>query len=188
MAGNMSHVIPQKRSPELLAWLLTSFNVDEVGDVVRLRSGRGANAGVAGWLDELGYRYIRVTECGKSKLVAAHHIAWFLHHGEWPTNSVDHINGDKSDNRKENLRLASHAENMRNLKSMAKSSGLPFGVVYHPQTGKYRVRIKAAGRSISLGLFDTVEAAREARVNGEITYHGAFAACLGSQRQEAYHR
>lgn len=76
---------------------------------------------------------------------------------------IDHINGDTLDNRKENLRPASHRLNMRNRKSVPGSTSIFVGVHFHKLTKKWRAQINVDGKRKSLGLFYTQEAAAEAR-------------------------
>lgn len=76
---------------------------------------------------------------------------------------VDHINGNSLDNRKSNLRLVSHAINMRNRKSVPNTTSIYVGVHLHKLTQKWRAQIKINNKVVSLGLFKTQELAREAR-------------------------
>jgi hypothetical protein len=74
---------------------------------------------------------------------------------------VDHVNGYTLDNRKENLRLCTHAENGRNRKLNADNKSGYKGVSWDNKIGKWRVTIKANLHRIHLGYFaDPVEAAR----------------------------
>lgn len=61
-----------------------------------------------------GSGYLRVSIYGVS--YKAHRLAWLHHYGEWPSNTIDHINGNRTDNRIANLRDVPHAENQLNLK------------------------------------------------------------------------
>src|SRR5690606_29052356 len=61
-----------------------------------------------------GGGYLRFSVDGKHYL--AHRLAWLYVHGKWPSDQIDHINGDRSDNRIDNLRDVTHAENRRNTK------------------------------------------------------------------------
>ena len=78
---------------------------------------------------------------------------------------VDHINGDGLDNRRSNLRQATHAQNIQNQRTQQRSKSGYRGVTYFPNAGKWkrtkpwRARIKIDGRDITLGYFATPEEA-----------------------------
>lgn len=66
--------------------------------------------------------YGRSVICKDKQRHFAHRLAWFYVHGEFPSKDIDHINGDNSDNRISNLRLATHAENMQNHRKARRDS------------------------------------------------------------------
>jgi AP2 domain/HNH endonuclease len=73
---------------------------------------------------------------------------------------VDHLNGNKSDNRRENMRLVSQSENNANrTQHDRRNKSGHRGVVWHKQRGKWAAQATYRGRHISLGLFDRVEEA-----------------------------
>lgn len=82
----------------------------------------------------------------------AHRLAWLYMTGSWPAEYIDHIDGDRSNNRWSNLREATHAQNMWNMKHDAGASGFK-GVV--PNRKKWAARFKVDGELIHLGSFDT---------------------------------
>lgn len=91
----------------------------------------------------------------------SHRVAWAVHYGEWPASDVDHVNGQRSDNRIANLRLATRAENARNRGANYNSPSKMVGVSRHTHSQKWRARITVGGRRISLGLFESsIDAAR----------------------------
>lgn len=69
---------------------------------------------------------------------------------------VDHINGDTLDNRRENLRVCSQSENMRNTDCIF--GAIPFRGV-HKRNGRYVAGIKIDGARVELGAFETAEEA-----------------------------
>lgn len=95
-------------------------------------------------------------------------------------NIVDHINGDKSDNRKANLRSCTEKENARNrLPRDGSASGI-VGVYRFKRTGKWYARIAVDGKRIFLGQFDNLEDAKRARTIAELRYFGEFSRTYAS--------
>lgn len=90
---------------------------------------------------------------------------------------VDHINRDRFDNRRANLRVCTHAENMRN-RSLHKNnkSGVP-GVCWHKSKGKWQVQVRMDGKLHFFGFFDDKEEAIQVRNNAVRRLHGEFARC-----------
>jgi hypothetical protein len=141
----------------------------------RIRTGPMCKLGeLAGQIGSNGYRKIRIDDTYHT----ASHLAWFHFYGVPPTDLLDHKNRDKADDRIENLRPASHADNSHNMgRNRANTTGFK-GVAVFNQPGKptrYRALIRAGGKRHFLGIFDTPEEASEAYRRGAAEHHGDFA-------------
>jgi len=112
----------------------------------RRRSDAGSQAGS---VHTSGYRRIGV----RGSLVYAHRLAWVMHHGREPEGEIDHLNGNRDDNRIANLRDVKPQLNKQNRRS----SGLPG--VKAANSGKWRAVIKFGGSTIASTGFDTEEEA-----------------------------
>lgn len=124
----------------------------------------------AGMIDKKGY--LRIKLLGRHR--AAHRLAWLLHTGNWPEADIDHKNGNKSDNRIENLRPASRSQNCANVPAKSHNKLGIKGVCFKPRQG-YHAQIKKDGRVISLGHFDNPHDAHAAYVDAAHRLHGEFA-------------
>jgi hypothetical protein len=87
---------------------------------------------------------------------------------------VDHINGNRLDNRKSNLRIADHSQNACNSKLRRDNTTGKRGVHWHARSKKFIARVRLKNREIYLGCFDTLEAAAEAYEIGASQFHGEF--------------
>lgn len=96
----------------------------------------------------------------------AHRVIWKYVHGIDP-DYIDHINGDKTDNRIANLRSCSMQENMRNTRLRNDNKSGHVGVHFDSSRGKWVAQIHVAPRAISLGRFDSFNLAVEARKRAE---------------------
>jgi hypothetical protein len=93
----------------------------------------------------------------------AHRVIWCLTYGEWPEDEIDHINGDRQDNRIENLRSVNTQENNRNRCIQKDNTSGIAGVSWMKNANKWQVRIGL----VHIGLFATIEEASEARKQAE---------------------
>ena len=118
-----------------------------------------------------GYRTIRY----QGKACKAHRLAWKIMTGEWPLEDIDHKNLDKSDNRWENLRLASRSENCGNKRLGLRNTSGVKGVSWHAHKRRWQAQIKIHGKSIALGTFKTKEEAGAAYVKAAEFHFGEFA-------------
>jgi hypothetical protein len=125
-------------------------------------SGKAAFTAVGFW----GYRIGAINNVS----FLAHRISYALHHGNWPSDQIDHINGVRDDNRIANLRVVSPQENLRNASMRSDNTSGVCGVYWHKQTEKWQARIKVDGRFKHLGLFTSIEAAAAARAEASVKY------------------
>lgn len=96
--------------------------------------------------------------------VLAHRLAWFYIHGAWPKGEIDHINGNRSDNRIVNLRVATRRQQLMNQKLLKRNKSGYKGVHFVKDVKKWNAQIKIDGKSTSLGFFDDPKEAHAAYV------------------------
>lgn len=137
----------------------------------RVNQGRIEAGTVAGNRNPNGYWVIMIDR----RLYLAHRLAWLYSFGKWPTETVDHINRVRSDNRLSNLRAATSSENCCNSPPKRKNASGKQGANYDPRRGKYRVRVTVRGRRREIGFYDTVEEAHAAYLRAVAEMHGEFA-------------
>lgn len=105
----------------------------------------------------------------------AHRLAWFFMTGEWPILDIDHINGDRSDNRWSNLRLANDSQNGANKRRYKNNKSGFKGVIWDARHKRFKAQLKKDGKVLNLGRYHTAEEAHEAYCKAAATLHGDFA-------------
>lgn len=130
------------------------------GSLIRLSTGR------TGYRRPDGYIYLWM--CGRQ--YGEHRLVHLLFSGEWPE-QVDHINGVPWDNRPENLRSATHAQNCMNRKPMGNFSK---GCYWQPKRNRWIAQIGFQGKRITIGYFKTESDASEAYAKKSLELHKEF--------------
>lgn len=126
--------------------------------------------GVTWYVTHYGYVARKNVSAGKLEDVRLHRQIMQPSPGMF----VDHINGNRLDNRRENLRVCTPSENVRNQKrSSTNTSGFK-GVYWDKNAEKWKAQIQSGGKKINLGHYQTPEAAHQAYCSASKKYHGEF--------------
>lgn len=133
------------------------------------RRGRAFAGDEAGSVRADGYRRIGVA----CRTVWAHRLAWAFVHGAMPAHSIDHINGDPTDNRIANLRDVPARMNSENRRTAGprRAGGTLIGAHWCKTWQRWKSAITAQGRPKHLGWFDTEEQAHAAYVAAKRELH-----------------
>lgn len=102
----------------------------------------------------------------------AHRVVWAIMTNAWPV-EIDHINGNRQDNRWINLREASHASNQKNYPTPKSNTSGVMGVYWAKDVNKWRATIRANGKKVCLGSYDGFDDAVAAQMaaRAEFGYH-----------------
>jgi hypothetical protein len=104
-----------------------------------------------------------------NKKYYTHRIIWFYLYGEWPE-FIDHINGDRVDNRPENLRSVCKRDNSKNRKICTRNTSGVMGVSWHKKTKRWRAFIKIFDKVVTLGSSENMQEMIKLRKNAEVMY------------------
>jgi HNH endonuclease/AP2 domain len=121
---------------------------------------------IAGGRRKDGRQQIMLRLNNKSYLFLVYRIIWLLHNREWPENTIDHIDGDRTNDRIENLRDVTQIVNNHNkYVALSTSKTKILGVSPYGSNGKFRASIGITEdgkmRSAHLGVFDNIEMAKK---------------------------
>jgi len=131
----------------------------------RVRTSNRVKAGLpAGGVDGRGYWLI----CVGGERHTAHRLAFLYMEGSFPKDQVDHINGERSDNKWSNLRHATNKQNAQNKAVARKNRNGHTGVSWCNHSKKWRAYIKLDGKMIYLGYHKEEESAVMARRQAEV--------------------
>ena len=138
----------------------------------RAQNWNSRNAGKPAGSLVQGYLQIQIP---KPQNYYAHQIAWLYMTGEWPGQQIDHINGNRLDNRFSNLRLATNSQNGNNKTIQRNNVSGVAGVWFRPKLNRWEAQVSKDGRRVFRKFFLTREEATEARIKAARDFHGDFA-------------
>jgi hypothetical protein len=136
----------------------------------KIRPSKAVMAGdVAGCVEKrIGYITIGIA----GRVYKAHRLAWLYVYGSWPKGLIDHINGNKADNRIDNLRDVLADGNSQNVRKPNRRNKSGFmGVIWFQN--KWRASMSVNGKSKWLGDYSTPEEAHQVYLEAKRKYHAA---------------
>ncbi len=121
----------------------------------KINKSRARAGEVAGCLSKNGYLVagVRLNRGVTGKLYYVHRLAWYLHYGKWPNLFIDHINGDKTDNRIANLREVTRSQNGHNRGPNKNNQSGYKGVSWVKATQRWTARLTVDRNVVVLGEF-----------------------------------
>lgn len=172
----MKAKLPKETDPTITARILAAYSYDpDTGELWKEYQGERRNvASVGGG----GYIRTKLSVDGKVSCFLAHRLSWFLYHGTWPSLEIDHIDGNKANNRIDNLREATSSQNKTNRGKKvdrSKSSSQYKCVEFWKRTGRYRAMIGVGRKNKHLGYYATEEEAARAYDAAALAHFGEFA-------------
>lgn len=108
-------------------------------------------------------------------LYLAHRLAWFYTYGSWPIHRIDHIDGNRTNNKLSNLREATDSQNSQNMRKRKTSKSKYKGCSWRARTQVWEVYIRFEGKRIYLGAAKDEKTAALIYDEGAIKYFGEFA-------------
>ena len=144
-----------------LIWKVAKARIIKVGDI-------------AGSINEYGYIIIGID----GKVYRAHRLIYLYHNGYFPS-FIDHIDGNKTNNKIENLRSATTSQNAMNRKISIKNSSGIKGVVWHKRDKKWVVQVKVNSKYQSFGYYEDKELAELVAIEATNKLHKEFSAYKG---------
>jgi hypothetical protein len=124
----------------------------------------------AGRVANTGYIHIGVDR----SIYAAHRLIFMMFYGYFPK-EIDHINGNKADNRIENLREVTKSQNGLNRKLPSHNTSGIKGVVWHKNNKNWMVQLAVNGKNKYFGSFKDLELAELVAIEARDKYHGVYA-------------
>lgn len=116
--------------------------------------------------------YVLTSRLDKNGLISLHRLVMGVEDSGYPL--VDHINQNKSDCRKCNLRFASQSLNQMNVSNWKSNKTGVRGVFWNSQKGKWQARINLNKKNYHLGFYDNIEDAKAARKEAEEILYKEF--------------
>jgi hypothetical protein len=155
-------------------YVLSAFDYQD-GNLIR-KIGRAGEVGqVAGCIHKgTGYIHVKI----KGKAYKAHRLVFLYHHGYMPE-CVDHIDGDKTNNKIENLRAATKEENCRNQKVRSTNKSGYKGVKWVEHCKKWQVEVCKNYKQLRFGMYEDLELAGLVAIEATELIHGRFSAYKG---------
>ena len=136
----------------------------------KISLGRTKAGDKVGFVNNKGYIAVNIDK----QCISLHRLIWMMQHGEMPI-LIDHIDGDRQNNRIENLRLASRYGNAQNKRMHKNNTSGVKGVHWHKKAKKWRGCVYANGKRNYLGFFENLEDANEFVCLAREMLHGPFA-------------
>lgn len=128
-----------------------------------------------GGINLTNYRTVKLTYLGKNTEFLVHRIIWTMHNGEIPEGKyIDHIDGNRLNNRIENLRVALQAQNRQNSGFQVNNTSGYKDVFWHKSLERWQVRVGKDGFQKHIGYYKCIEEANAAAIEARVRMHGQF--------------
>jgi len=166
---DMKQVDPNK-AVEFRDQLMSRFYIEDGKLLRKVIDGKGLKVGTeAGTVNKAGYRQVKIDR----KLYYTHRLIFLMHYGFMPV-TVDHIDGNKQNNKPENLRAASYRQNNCNTKVRKNNTSGVKGVYWSSTFNSWHVRVFKNGKAVVSKYFKSFNEAKDFRNTEAAKEYGEF--------------